>query len=369
MFTNLIYVHFGLNDDFLYAPTSLIDFLYTTYYASNIVHLNVRVRSFDDCLCLLDRRFTQLHTFIVQVDRIYHTSMIIKNTETLSNLKCFSLTLFWATLEYDNLILPLLHQMSFLEKLTLSFTIRDRISFIDGNHLVIDIISKKPYLHTFIFDIVTNCAIADEQLLPTSDDVRCPLIQRGYNVGYYIDYLYDSIGRCHIYSLPFTMERIQDITIKFPGGVFTHVRHLVVHDFFRSIEHDFFLLISQAFPLLKHMTVVSLMEQKKKQSNKSDEYEETSSIIKYSHLTTLKLSQAHIDYAKELLLDSNTRLPCLNKLYIDYEKLANVTEDFTSDAAHVNCAKLKNLILYGSTNINETNFFNYFPFVQCRFRS
>jgi hypothetical protein len=129
------------------------------------------------------------------------------------------------------------------------------------------------------------------------------------------------------------MKRIQEITTKFPGGVFTHVRHLVVHDFFRSIEHDFFVLISQAFPLLKHLTVSSIVEQKKKQSNKLEEHEKTFSIVEYSYLMTLNLSMSHVDYAKQFLLHRNTRLPCLNTLYIDHGKLANVTEDFTSDAA------------------------------------
>ncbi len=35
---------------------------------------------FNDCLCLLDGRLSQLHTFIVQVDEIYNTSMTINNT-------------------------------------------------------------------------------------------------------------------------------------------------------------------------------------------------------------------------------------------------------------------------------------------------
>jgi len=273
------------------------------------------------------------------------------------------LTSFLPTSEYDNQILPLLRQMSQLEKLTLSLQVHLRISFIDGTHLDNDIISKMPYLHTFIFDIVTEYVIINEKLLPTSDDVRRALIQRGYNVGCYIDYVCNRTGRCHIYSLPFTLERIQEITIKFPGSVFMHVRHLVVSDFFRSIEHDFFVLISQAFPLLEYLTVYSIVEQKKKRSNKPDEHEQAFSIVEFSHLMTLNLSMAHVDYAKQFLLDSNTRLPRLSTLYIDYQKLAEVTEDFTSDTAHANCEKLKNITSFGLPKIIGTKFFNYFPVV------
>ncbi|CAF4198518.1 unnamed protein product, partial [Rotaria sordida] len=38
------------------------------------------VHNFDDCLCLLDGRLSQLHTFIVQVNYIEDTSIIINNT-------------------------------------------------------------------------------------------------------------------------------------------------------------------------------------------------------------------------------------------------------------------------------------------------
>jgi hypothetical protein len=80
MFMNLIYFHFHWNSDSLYKPGSLIVLPSTTYYSSSIVHLNVRVHNFNDCLCLLDGRLSQLHTFIVQVDHICDTSMIINNT-------------------------------------------------------------------------------------------------------------------------------------------------------------------------------------------------------------------------------------------------------------------------------------------------
>jgi hypothetical protein len=77
--------------------------------------------------------------------------------------------------------------MSQLEKLTLSLLVCGRNSFIDGTQLINDIISKMPCLNSFIFDIVTQGVILEEELLPTSDDVRRALTQRGYNVGCYID--------------------------------------------------------------------------------------------------------------------------------------------------------------------------------------
>ncbi|CAF4331987.1 unnamed protein product, partial [Rotaria sordida] len=80
MFTNLTYLHFCLKDICHYPPTSFIDLVSTTCYQSNIIHLNVRVRNFNDCLCLLDGRLYQLQTFIVEVDKINTTSMTINHS-------------------------------------------------------------------------------------------------------------------------------------------------------------------------------------------------------------------------------------------------------------------------------------------------
>jgi hypothetical protein len=71
--------------------------------------------------------------------------------------------------------------MSQLEKLTLSLIVGRQTSFIDGTHLINDILSKMSRLHTFIFNIITHCVIKNEKILPTPDDLGRALIQRGYN--------------------------------------------------------------------------------------------------------------------------------------------------------------------------------------------
>ncbi|CAF1322575.1 unnamed protein product [Rotaria sp. Silwood1] len=80
MFTNLNYLHFDLKDVFMYPSTSFINLLSSrNCYSSNIVRVNVRLRYLNDCLCLLNEDFSQLHTFIVNIDRIYKTTNIIKD--------------------------------------------------------------------------------------------------------------------------------------------------------------------------------------------------------------------------------------------------------------------------------------------------
>jgi hypothetical protein len=80
IFTNLIYLDFHKQDICRYTSRPCLSLPSTTYYSSNIVHLNIGVHSFEDCLCLLDGHLTQLHTFIVKVGFIIDTSMTIKNT-------------------------------------------------------------------------------------------------------------------------------------------------------------------------------------------------------------------------------------------------------------------------------------------------
>ncbi|CAF0940590.1 unnamed protein product [Rotaria sordida] len=124
-----------------------LDGLPSECYSSIIVHLNVKVKTFNDCLWLLNGHLSQLHTLVVHVEYIHNTSKIINN-----------------------------------KKLTVSLYVHGRTSFIDGTHLNNDIISKIPYLHRLNFDIITEIVIINNEYLPTSDDIRRALIEKGYNV-------------------------------------------------------------------------------------------------------------------------------------------------------------------------------------------
>lgn len=59
----------------------------------------------------------------------------------------------YTTCRYEHQILPLLHRMSNLEHLELSFEAETTNTFIDGNNLKFDITSHMPLLKTFVFDI------------------------------------------------------------------------------------------------------------------------------------------------------------------------------------------------------------------------
>ncbi len=252
--------------------------------------------------------------------------------------------------------------MSHLEKLTLSLRAHDQAKFIDGTYLNNYILSKMPHLQKFIFDIVTAYVQIDQQLKPSSDDIRRTFIQKGYHADCYIDYHFKDMGRCHVYSLPFHMERMGEITHSFPGGMFMNVHVLSMVDYFHSFEHDFFAQISRSFPLLRRLTVCNQIEQKERPSHQLVRPEQASSIIQYSHLVELDCAYVHIDYVEHFLSSLDTRLPCLSKIHVQYDHLVIVTDNFTRNTTSMNCAKLK-LINFKDkvSTVHSKDFYLYFP--------
>ncbi len=60
------------------------------------------------------------------------------------------------------------------------------------------------------------------------------------------------------------MNYIHDITNNFPGGLFMSIRRWTVYDTVYSFEHNFFVRLSQSFPLLKILSLQNTTEQEKK---------------------------------------------------------------------------------------------------------
>jgi len=87
IFTNLNHLEFVFEDTFHYLPLSLINLSSTKFDSSCISFLNVTVHNFDDCLCLLDDRFTQLHTIIMKVEIVKNSSRTLNNKVKISNHK------------------------------------------------------------------------------------------------------------------------------------------------------------------------------------------------------------------------------------------------------------------------------------------
>jgi hypothetical protein len=143
------------------------------------------------------------------------------------------------------------------------------------------------------------------------------------------------------------------ITHSFPGDMFINVRVLRMKDYYHPFEHKFFAQISRSFPLLSHLMLSNANKQKEK-------HEEKCSTADFSRLVELDCRSAHIDYVEHFLSDSNTRLPCLNKIYISYKHLVSVTENFTRSTTHRNCAKLKHIII-DQRIVHSKDYYLYFP--------
>ncbi|CAF1501819.1 unnamed protein product [Adineta steineri] len=116
------------------------------------------MQNFSQCLHLVDGRFSQLHTLIVDLAKI-------------PNLKCFFLSSAWKMSPYDELILPLIYQMFNLEKLDLYLAIYVRHTFINENDLKKNILKHMPQLNVFEFHIRSLMSINNQMNLSLKEEM------------------------------------------------------------------------------------------------------------------------------------------------------------------------------------------------------
>jgi len=276
-------------------------------------------------------------------------------------LKCFSLTSYNVTWDYDDLVVPLLRRMAYLEKLTLYLRTDSRSTFVDGTHLDNEILVHMPQLHTFIFYISTENIIFP--LLPrkSNDDIEKTFTNIRYGqTACNIDYFNGGhMGICHVYSLPFTFTRLEKITTHFPTIVFDTVTRLSAYDMI-SMEHEFFMRISRTFPLLKYFSIRNDAWQSWNRDKWKSDENSSYSIIEYFHLTSLDILCVDIDYVAQFLLETKTHLPRLTELKVNYYQLKTVTMNFTRDATRRNCSKVKQLMVEAPRTCSE-DVYQYFP--------
>jgi hypothetical protein len=242
-----------------------------------------------------------------------------------------------------------------LEKLKLYLSIlRFNSTYVDGIQLYDEIIIYMSRLKKLYFSIDTCVMNNNIKIdLSSNKDIQHSFIGRRYGqVGsdVYSIAIEKGISRCHIYSLPYQFQQFYYLNNSFKGGIFNKVRFLLMVDS-RPFEHNFFKVISQDFPFLKRLCILNYKPQQNKQQ---------SSTIIFPHLILLDLATSDVDYAEQFLFDKNTHLPRLLNLSIGYELLAMVTNNFTNDAARLNCAKLTNLEIK-EPFVRPKNFHQYFP--------
>ncbi|CAF4153183.1 unnamed protein product, partial [Rotaria sordida] len=129
------------------------------------------VQSFSQFVYLIDGRFNQLHTLIVDLINPAGSIEIIKNKTKIPNLKCFVLSCAWEMTYFDECCLPLLYRMSNLEKLGLYITTYVRDKFIDGNYLK-NIFNRMPQLNEFSFDFRSLLFINNQINFLSNEDIQ-----------------------------------------------------------------------------------------------------------------------------------------------------------------------------------------------------
>jgi hypothetical protein len=264
--------------------------------------------------------------------------------------------------KYDEKILPLLHRMTYLERLTLYLRIENRDIFIDSTHLQNEILLYMPHLHSFTFYIATYDDTDDLFRYVPSQTIQ----QIATNIGHQqpmadiINYIKSGQVICSIFSLPFVYDQFHNIGNIFPDILFKYVTYLVVRDIV-PFNHQFFLRVARSFPLLDKLHVINLELQSSCNINSlSSNDSQSYSIAKYPHLTTLNVRRGNINNVEEFLNETKTCLPYLTKLITNYNDLKIVTKNFTREETRQNCTKIKELLLFNRL-IQEKDFCPYFP--------
>ncbi|UJR29926.1 hypothetical protein I4U23_017473 [Adineta vaga] len=332
------------------------DLLIDNFRSSTLLYFDIKVQSYNDCLYILDGRFDQLHTLIIDVVNPFDTGDV-KNRDHLPNLKYFSLTCNLETSFDNGTILSLLHRMSNLERLGLyiAIAVDSNRTFIDGNYLKKHILNSLIKLDEFQFSITSQMASLMQINLSSTKEIEQTFIDfKTNNIISSINYFPESnISQCHIYSYPFQMIYYNNITNKFSGGLFQHVRTVSLFDE-KPFEHEFFLRIQKSFPFMEDLCIENNKPQNREQSN------ESLSLIQYSFLRVLRICNVHDDYIEQFLSDTKTHLSNSINLYIKHESLERVTYSFTRESTRINSRNVDQLYLRDEAKRSDP-LENYFP--------
>ena len=121
-------------------------------------------------------------------------------------------------------------------------------------------------------------------------------------------------------------------------------------------NHEFFIRVARAFPLLKTFRILNYELQSlcNLNNNHSDE------IAQYTHLIYLDMFCVSFNYLEQFLNERKTYVPCLTKLKVIYSNLRIVTNDFTREETRRNCGKIKRLDVLIPL-VYSKDFYVYFP--------
>ncbi|UJR06682.1 hypothetical protein I4U23_010968 [Adineta vaga] len=258
---------------------------------------------------------------------------------------------------YNSHVLPLLRRMIYLEDLMLNLCVGNRSTIIDSTHLNKEVLLYLPCLQTLTFNIEVYITGVNEINWTNFNNVQYIFYNgKSHQSICYIDqFPRGRRGRSHIYSIPYTLNDLHYISSNFPGGLFMNVHCLSMMNIYYPFEHDFFVKIACSFPLLTNLSVSNDTPQKYKRLNQLNNNDQISSLVEFSNLIKLRISSRCIDYVEQFLEDTNTRLPRLLELKIDYIHLQFVTENFTPPEKQLDEALAKGKNALDNKEVYEEN--------------
>jgi hypothetical protein len=241
-----------------------------------------------------------------------------------------------------------------LEELKLYLWVnRDDSIYIDGIQLYDQFLIYMIQLKSFTFNIKTELSFTNVRLqVQSNEDIQRSFIGRGYQpvASYVYPKSFPCDSACYIYSLPYDFKYFK-LDNSFQGGVFHKVRQLTMIERI-PFQDKLFKLISQDFPFLEILRIYNSW------SSVDNQYPST--LLTFPYLTLLDIRSTHVDYIERFLLKTNMHLPRLSNLFMKYELLILITDNFTKDATQFNFWKLKSLDLCQSF-VRPKNFHQYFP--------
>ncbi|CAF3173951.1 unnamed protein product [Rotaria sp. Silwood2] len=192
-----------------------------------LVKLTITVSCLLDCLYLFDGRLDSLSTLIINVSYIFGPKIPKDSQKKLLKLKCFSLSSPKLTVDYDDLIVPLLCQMVNLEELKIYLLVqRFDSTYIDGIQLYDQFLVYMTHLKKFTSNTKTNVSnIFLRVRLSSNEDIQHSFIGRGYQqvTSYIHNDSMKNKGKCLIYSVPYEFDYFFYLYNSFQGGIFHKV--------------------------------------------------------------------------------------------------------------------------------------------------
>jgi len=254
----------------------------------------------------------------------------------------------------------MLRRMTYLEKLTLYIRINNRSTFVDGTNLHKDILIHMPRLHTFSFYIESEIRFDNSVHHLSDNDIQQTFTNIGYHqIACSVNYCRNRTAICHVLSLPFIFNRLENITNKFPNIIFSDVTYLIVLDSI-PFNNEFFIRIAKAFPSLKDFSIINITSPLWDIDSDTADNIDSRSYIEYLNLTSLNVTFADDYYIEQFLLDTKTYVPRLTKIKVRFDHLQTVTENFTRDATRYNCRNIKRLSFETTMNYPK-ELYLYFP--------